>query len=201
MQDDPEQKRDVAGDHPDVLAKLRGEFEHAVAEMDLASLTPLPVPIGFDERPLVELPGHEAFLHPAQGSGISYHGPNGWANDWIDNWTDAAAYPYWNVDVQRGGRFEISLLYSCSADDVGSTIRVQIGDAAVEGRVTEAHDPAPLPVHDRVGRKEAPDKIWRELKLGSCNLVAGPAQLEVHAVEKAGTEVLDLKAVRVRRVD
>ena len=78
---------------------------------------------------------------------------------------------------------------------------MRIHDAVVEGRVTEAHDPAPLPVHDRVGRKEAPDKIWRELILGVCDLEAGPARLEVRVVEKAGGEVMDLKAVRVRRID
>jgi arylsulfatase A len=200
MVEDANQTHNIARQKPEVVAELRREFERVAAEIRPETLAPLPVPVGHDAAPLVELPGHEAFLFPAQGDGISYHGPNGWANDWIDYWTDATAYPYWNLDVVRGGTFEVTLMYACAESDVGSVVRVEAGDSAVEGTVKQAHDPAPLPVRDRIGRKEAPDKTWQPLVLGTIELSAGPSKLRIRALSKAGSEVLDVKAVRLARV-
>jgi hypothetical protein len=200
MVEDANQTHNIARQKPEVVAELRREFERVAAEIRPETLAPLPVPVGHDAAPLVELPGHEALLFPAQGDGISYHGPNGWANDWIDYWTDATAYPYWNLDVVRGGTFEVTLMYACAESDVGSVVRVEAGDSAVEGTVKQAHDPAPLPVRDRIGRKEAPDKTWQPLLLGTIELSAGPSKLRIRALSKAGSEVLDVKAVRLARV-
>ncbi len=96
------------------------------------------------------MPGHEAFLEPASRKGISYEGRSGWANDYITNWTSSEGYPWWPVDVVKPGRFEVTLMYVCAKENVGVKVRAEIGGAGVEGVVSAAHDPKPIPSPDRV---------------------------------------------------
>lgn len=201
MLDDPGQKTDLAKSQPDVLAPLRTAYEAWFTDVTQAGFDPIPVPIGHAERPLVVLPGHEASLHPEMGKGISYGGRAGWANDWVANWTATDAYPWWEVDVVRAGRYEVTLMYVCGAPDVGSKIRVEIAGQTLDGAVTKAHDPPPIPTPDRVPLKEAQEKIWAPLPLGAVELPQGRTKLTVKALSLAGEKVMDLKAVRLRRVD
>ncbi|MFH1920004.1 MAG: arylsulfatase [Planctomycetota bacterium] len=201
MVDDPGETKDLAGEQAETLDKLRAAYDAWFADVTRAGFDPIPVPVGHPERPLVVLPGHEAFLHPAMGEGISYGGRAGWANDWVANWTSLDSYPRWEVDVVRGGRYEITLMYVCPAADVGSKIRVEVGGKSLEGVVREAYDPPPIPRPDRVPLKEAMDRLWAPLPLGTVELPKGRTQLAVKAVSLAGRKVMDLKAVRLRRVE
>lgn len=201
MVDDPGETKDLTGEQPEILGKLRAAYDAWFEDVTRAGFDPIPVPVGCPERPLVVLPGHEAFLHPAKGEGISYGGRAGWANDWIANWTSLDSYPRWEVDAVRGGRYEITLMYVCPASDVGSRIRVEVGGKSLEGVVSRAYDPPPIPRQDRVPLKEAMDRLWAPLPLGTVELHKGRTQLTVRALSIAGTNVMDLKAVRLRRVE
>ena len=198
MQRDPEQKNNIANDAPAIVEKLANAFEAKWQEVTTAGFDPVPVPIGHPQRPSAVLPGHEALLHPAQGEGISYHGRAGWANDWIDNWTDAASFPAWPVDVVTAGRYEITLKYCCPAESVGSTIRAEIDDAAAHGTITEAHDPPPLPSPDRFPRPEVPEKEWKPLSLGTVALPEGRTEFVLRAERIAGGTMPQIKAVEIR---
>jgi arylsulfatase A len=201
MQADPGQKRDVAASHTDVVSDLSQQFNAINKQVMSAGFDPLPIPIGHAERPVVTMPGHEAFLHPAKGRGISYQGASGWANDWVANWTDVDAYPFWEVEVVRPGAYDISLAYVCPEQDVGAQVRVEIGGKRLEAKITKAHDPPELPKHDRIGRKEVGEKVWAELSVGQVTLDPGRTQLVIRALSKPGKKVADVKHVRVRRVE
>ncbi|QDU37735.1 Arylsulfatase [Maioricimonas rarisocia] len=198
MQADPGQKQNIASDHPDIVASLRSEFEGAVAAIQPEQLTPLPIPVGHGRR--VEIPGHEALFHPAEGEGISYYGEHGYANDWIDNWTDIQAWPYWRIDVHQAGRYEVTLQYAATPDAVGTKLRVEAGDHSVTGTITEPHAGPFLPVYNRFGTKEAPFRVWKPLTLGTIKLPAGQTQLRIRAVEKPGDEVAEIKEVHLTPV-
>lgn len=198
MQADPVQKQNIAADHPDVLARLRSEFERVVDEIQPKLLTPLPIPVGYGRR--VEIPGHEALFHPAEGEGISYYGAHGYANDWIDNWTDTGAWPYWEIDVDQAGRYEVTLLYAAAADAVGTKLQVEAGSHRVSGTITEPHEGPFLPDHNRFGTKEAPDRVWKPLTLGTMELPAGRTQLRIRALSKPGAEVAEIKEVHLTPV-
>ena len=131
---------------------------------------------------------------------VRFHQGRGWANDWVTNWTAPADRIGWDVDVVRAGRFRVTLLYTCPAADVGAKVRVEAGTAGVEGVIAEAHDPKPIPSPDRVARKEAHEKVWGELPLGTLALTKGRARLTVRAVRIPGKQAGDLKAVRLERV-
>ena len=198
---DPGQQNDVAEKHPEVLKKLKAAYEAWFKDVTKAGFDPIPIPIGYPERPEVVMPGHEAFLHPSQGEGISYMGRSGWANDWITNWTVTDAHPWWEVEVVRPGKYEIALMYTCAKENVGAKVRVEVGGQNVEGVVDRAHEPDPIPSPDRIPRGEVYEKVWAPLTLGAVNLNKGRTRLAVKALTKPGKTVMDLKAVRVRRLD
>lgn len=198
---DPGQEQEVSKQFPRVLDTLSTAYEAWLADVMKDGLDPIPIPIGHPQRPEVVLPGHEAILEPLNREGISYNGRAGWANDWITNWTRTEAYPYWEVDVVRGGRYEITLLYTCPPEDVGARLGVEVGGGSIEGVVRNAHDPDPIPSPDRVKRIEVYEKVWAPLILGEIELQQGRTRLTVKALSKPGLAVMDLKAVRVRRVD
>lgn len=200
MTADPSEQHDLAGERPEVVRELAAAFEAKWKEVSAAGFDPVPVEVGHPGRPAVTLPGHEAILHPAQGEGISYHGPAGWANDWIDNWTDAAAYAAWPVEVVTPGEYEVTVRYCCPAENVGAEFRAEVGGAAASGTVTEAYDPEPLPSPDRAPRHEVYEKTWRPLSLGTMRLAAGRTELVLRAEKIVGGRMPQVKGVEVRPV-
>ena len=108
---------------------------------------------------------------------------------------------WWDVDVVRAGKYEVTLMYTCPESDVGANIRVDAGGRSVEGALTRAHDPAPIPSPDRVPRGEVYEKVWAPLTLGTLALEKGRTQLVVKALTRPGKAVMELKAVRLRRVE
>ncbi|MGQ9573917.1 MAG: arylsulfatase [Thermoguttaceae bacterium] len=203
MKADPGQKHNVAGQFPEVLRQLAAAYEAWFEEVTRAGFDQIPAVVGDPRRDLVELPAHEATLVPAAGGGISYVTRNGWANEWITHWTDAGAYPAWKIEVVRPGRYEAALLYCCPAKDVGSRVLVEIGKARTEGVVRQAHDPPPLPSLDRFadGPNRYLTKSWARLLLGQIDLEAGVQPVCVRALSKPGSQVMELKALQLRRLD
>jgi len=201
MSSDPGQKKNVAKKYPKIVKKLSAAYEAMAGDVTKAGFDPLPIHIGYSHWPVVTLPGHEAFLEPPSRKGISYKGRSGWANDWVTNWTSTKAYPWWEVEVVGAGRFEVTLMYICSKENVGAKVRVEIGGESLEGIVSKAHNPDPIPSPDRVSRGEVYEKIWAPLTLGTVELSKGRTKLMVKAIEIPGDMAFDLKAVRLRRVD
>ena len=196
---DPGQHVDVAEQHPQVLAELKSQYDAWDAEVS-QGLRYIRIPVGYGEWPDVELPANEAFLQPENGAGIEYLGASGYANTWIRNWTSTKARPVWKLNVVDAGEYEVKLLYTCRKEDVGSRIRVAVGDAKLDGVVQPAHDPPLLPSDELIppsehyGRKQ-----FAELSLGTIWLSAGETELTVEVLEKPGEYVMDLKALRLTR--
>jgi hypothetical protein len=195
---DPGQKKNVSNNHPEVVKKLSSAFEAAAADVTKAGFAPLPIQIGHPGWPEVTLPGHEAFLEPLSKKGISYKGRAGWANDYVTNWRSTEAYPWWEIEVVEGGRFEVTLMYICPEENAGVKVRVEIDGESLEGVVSKVHNPAPLPSPDRVRRGEVYEQIWAPLTLGAVELSKGRTKLIVRALEIPGDRAFDLKAVRLR---
>jgi arylsulfatase A len=197
MISDPGEKNNIAPERPEVTAKLKQAYDDWYKEVTGPGLEVPPIPVGYEQRKLVELPAHEGHL---EGS-VKYKGGRGWANDWVTGWTDTDAHVYWDVDVVNSGAYEITLMYTCPEQDLGAKVRIEIGGRHIEGMVEKAHDPAPIPSPDRVPRKEVYEKVWAPLTLGTVELQTGRTRLYVKALTRPGRSVMDLKAVRIRQVD
>jgi len=194
---DPGQDKNIAAERPGITAKLKQAYDKWHEEATRLGFDVPPIPVGHERRKLVELPAHEGHL---EGS-VKYKGRQGWANDWVTGWTDTDAGVYWDIDVVNRGDYEITLMYTCPEQDVGAVVSVEIGGERIEGALTRPHDPEPVPSPDLVPRKEVYEKIWAPLRLGQVRLPAGETRLSVKALTKPGSSVMDLKSVRIRRVD
>ncbi|MHC4445002.1 MAG: arylsulfatase [Planctomycetota bacterium] len=196
---DPNQTTDIAKDKPAVVEKLRSAYEVWFKDVTKDGIERTPIPVGYPQWPVVEMPGPDCYK---EGK-IKFNCHIGWATDWVTNWKNTEDYVWWDIEVVKGGRFEVTLLYSCPAADVGSKVCVEVGDRRVEGVVAKAHDPELIPSPDRVpSRGNSPyEKVWAPLRLGELQLDKGRTRLKVRAFSKEGKQVFDLKAVQLKRID
>ncbi|MFC1613846.1 arylsulfatase [Gemmatimonadota bacterium] len=194
---DPGEQEDIAGERPEPAERLKQAYDIWYKEVTGSGLEVPPIPVGYRQRELVELPAHEARLEGA----VKYKGGSGWAHDWVTGWTDTDSQVSWDLDVVNAGVYEITLMYTCPEDDIGAEVQVEAGGEIVEGTVQKAHDPEPLPSPDRVPRWEVYEKVWAPLTLGTVRLKTGKTSLAVRALSVPGGSAMDLKSVRVRLTD
>jgi arylsulfatase A len=197
MSADPGQEKDVASQHPEVVQKLRAAYEACFKDATATPLERLPIPVGHEQARLVELPAPESYLH---GS-LTFKGRQGWANDWITGWHSTDDAVSWDLDVVRPGRYEVTVLYTCPEPDTGSKLQVEVGGQRLEGVLRQAHDPTPIPSPDRVPRGEVYEKVWAPFALGAVPLDKGRTRLVLKALTKPGKAVMDVKAVRLLRLE
>jgi len=201
MVEDPGQKTNLAATAPEVLRSLREAFEAKVREVTKTGFDAIPTHVGYRDWPVVTLPGHEAVLESRVRRGISYVGASGWANDWITHWTETQAYAWWPLKVVESGRFEVTVLYACARENLGTRLRAEIAGETAESIVRAVHDPKPIPSPDRVPRGEVYEKVWMPLTLGMVALNLGETRLVLRALEIPGEQACDIKAVRLRRME
>jgi arylsulfatase A-like enzyme len=200
MVSDPGETTNIAKEQPALFSELKRAYDSWYADVCKNGFKPIPIPIGYPERPVVTLPGHEAYLFPGIEKGISYVGSSGWANDWITNWADIKAYPFWQVEVVNDGEYEFTIHYNCAKENVGAEFSVEIGGQILKGKIEQAFNPKHLHSPDRVKRKEVYEKKWRPLKVGTVKLRKGKTQLVVRALSKPGKMVMEMKTVTVRKI-
>ena len=196
---DPGETTDLAAKKPQLLAELSTVYETMFADMTGGrDYERFSVPVGHEQwtRELYL----QATLADISG-GVKFIGKHAWAHDWLVGWTTTEAKASWKVDIQRGGRYELALMYCCPEGETGSRLRVAAKGVAEEVVVEQAHDPAPIPVADRVPRGEVVEKEWAALACPPMRLEAGPQRVEVTALFVAGSAALELKAVRIVRLD
>src|SRR5439155_17349816 len=137
-----------AKEQPAVAAHLAEEAKKWRAELSPKA--------GKDDRPFTV--GYSASTPLPARDGVS-HGsiqrsdtaPN---CSFFTHWTSPDDQITWDIEVGKPGRYEAIVYYTCAASDVGSTVELSLGDARIQTKITEAHDP-PLygQEHDRVERK------------------------------------------------
>jgi arylsulfatase A len=199
MLSDPKQTTDIAETNPDLLNKLRSAYLAALKDVTKDGFD-LPTHIGYDEWPLVVIPAHEAHLIKNRKKGISYISPNGWANEWIKNWTDTEAYPQWNVKIIKPGTFDVTLMYACKPENLGAEFQLKIADQTLNAKVTIPHDPNLFHSPDRSTRIEAYEKTWAPLKMGTLHLTPCKTQLTLKALTKPGPQLIELKAIHLKKI-
>ena len=172
---DPGETTDVGDRFPEVRDELVAAFAAKWAEVTADGFDPIPVALDSPGGGVVELPAHEATLH---GGGISYVGPNGWANDWITDWRNPEAYAEWPVRKVPDGNFTVAVRYAPRPGQERARFRVQLvaedADGFAPGTLVSEIDtlvslgetgPA-FPSPDRFERGEVYERPWRTVVLG-----------------------------------
>ena len=200
MEFDPRQENDLAASEPRQVEELAMAYESWFAEVTQRGFDLIPTEIGHSAAPLVELPGHEATLHPKRKQGISYVGRSGWANDWVTDWTSEQSYPSWDVKIVQEGIYEVRLECEIPNSAVGSIVEVRIGDQSIEEQLTFHALAKDITSPDRIQRNEVYEKTWPVVTVGKIQLSSFVGKLSVHAKQMSGKRFIELKSVRVRRM-
>ena len=196
MISDPGQTEDVAADNPQIVERLTTAYNRWFADVTREPIRRPPISVGHNERPAVELPAPEAYFT----GDIRWYNQWGFAHDWLTDWTDTADTIRWDVDVVNAGRYDVTLMYACPPEAVGTRLRVEAGNSAVEGSIQQAHDPQPVLRPSRQ-KKRRYTQAFAELELGEIQLGEGRERITVKALSKPADRVCDLKSVWLRRVD
>ena len=199
MQNDPGEKTDIAEQHPNVVQELSQQYEAWIDDTSRVPLERFAIPVGYPQENPVILHAPQAYADPP----LKYdHGP-GFAHDWLTEWTDVNAKVWFDLEVQRPGRYEIELLYGCSESNAGSRIQIQIGDETLSKTLPGAEAKVlDLPNRDERSRQRYVNRDWGRLEFGEVDLQPGRRRLEIEATELVGQEVMDLKGiVMTRRAD
>lgn len=193
---DPGQDQDISKQSPEVAKKL----QKAVAQWIEQVVSPnaeddRPFPIGYDDHPTI-LPARDGV--PEGGVQRSSKAPN---CSYFTNWTSTEDRITWNVEVLQPAEYEVAVYYTCPKSDVGATFELSVGEAALQGRVAQANDP-PLrgAESDRADRgNESYVKDFRPLVIGTMPLDRGRNVLTLRAVDIPGKQVMDVRAVVLKK--
>ncbi len=193
MTTDPGQNRDVAKEHPQVVARLSRKVARWKKEL-LPGLTDddRPFTVGYPDFPTTHLPARDGVGHGNVQR--SARAPN---CSFFKNWNSTDDRITWDIEVATTGRYEVVLYYTCAKKDIGSTIELSFGDSRIQGNVTQAHNPPLYGLeNDRSDRgSESYVKDFKPLGLGVLQLKKGRGQLTLRATKIAGSHVMDVRYV------
>ncbi|QDT42335.1 Arylsulfatase [Gimesia alba] len=199
---DPGQKNDVAKAHPEVVKKLSAAYADWFQDVSDAGFEPIPIPVGHPSEAVTSVPANESFLQPEAGQGINYSGKghHGYANSWLEDWTDPSASAAWHLNVLTPGKYTVTLKYTCAKQDVGCKVAVSTGDQSLTATISKPHDPPKIGNQDRVEQSDNyMRKDWATIKLGTLDLKKGCSDLKLTGVKKTGNELIDVKGIELTR--
>ncbi len=197
MTADPGQYEDVAAEHPEMAADLARTLHSWRREMEEE--------LGTDERPfMIAHPGMKWTQIPAR-DGVAHGGierSNKFPNDsFFTNWTSTEDSITWDTQVAESGEFEVTIYYTCDADNTGSTIELEFGASALSGTVAEAAESDLVGAEeDRSLRAESYTQNWKSMTLGTIGLEKGEGTLSLRATEIPGASVMDFRLLLLKRL-
>jgi len=187
------QDRDLSKQEQATYERLLEQIEAWRADVLPGEPAERPIPTGYKEFPITQLAAQDG-LPSGDITWSSIH-PN--ASFFID-WHNIDDAIRWELDVENGGRYEATLMYSCPDSDVGAEVELACEGNRLRGKIEEAFDPPLKDKDDRVKRNESYEKEFKPLVLGELGLGKGRCDLHLRALSKPGECVMDLRAVRLR---
>lgn len=198
MQNDMAQTTDISRQQPVVTETLQHAVQNWKAEVlsELGAVDDRPFVVGHPEAVFTHMPAGEARPHGNIKRSSRY--PN---CSFMTNWLSKNDSISWQVEVPASGEFEVTVYYTCAAQDVGSTLQLKYGHEQISEVLSEAFDP-PLKgmQNDRVPRIESYVKEFRPLSLGVIRLEKGKGLLVLKAGEVPGSRVMDFQQLSLKRV-
>ena len=193
---DPEQKTDVAPQHPDEVQRLKAEakkFNTEIAPV-LEAAKSRPYPVGY--APYTYLPARDG--EPHGGIQRSGKAPN---CSYFTHWTSLDDSITWDVEPGEAGQYDISVYYTCAQENLGAQIELSFAGQNLRATIIEAHDPPAYGMeHDRDDRgQESYVKDFKPLKLGTISLGKTRAPLTMRALKIPGKAAIEVRYLIVEK--
>jgi len=198
---DPGQNTNISQQNPDITDKLKVAKNKWIKDVlsELHEKDTRPFPIGHPDYQFTQLPARDGI--PSGNIIRSARAPN---CSYFTNWNNSGFIEdkiTWDVEVLSEGDYEVIIYYTCSRENVGSTIELSFGSNKLTGKVSKAHNP---PLHgmenDRVKRGESYVKDWKPLNLGRIHLYKEKGQLILKALDIPGSQVMDFRLMMLKKV-
>ncbi|MDH3246438.1 MAG: arylsulfatase [Saprospiraceae bacterium] len=199
MDIDPGQRTDISGSADEIFEAMKvakTEWERTVLT-ELDRTKPRSFPVGHRDFRYTQLPARDGLAHGNISRSNRY--PN---CSFFTNWTSVDDSITWEVEVQAAGQYEAVIYYTCVAENMGVTLQLSCGEARVQNKITEMHDP-PLTgmEHDRVPRIESYVKDFKPFSLGNIKLQQGKGTMTLKATNIPGQGAVDFRLMMLNRAE
>lgn len=193
LRTDPFEKQNLAGENEQLTEKYLNKYE-VWFESQIKNLSYFG-PIVLTQR------GAELFTYEADiSSGLKFKEGHGWAHDWISSWRNNKDSIQWNIDCQTSGEYRVNLTYLCKKDQIGSMVKITIGDRNLTKRIDKPFESAVVFSPDRVPRKEVYDmEEWGNLEAGTIYIPKGKMKVSIKVPlikERNAMELYSIKLIR-----
>ncbi len=196
MRSDPGESKNVAAQHPQVVARLSNAYLKWFKDVTSVPITRPVIQVGYPEWPEVKMTVPEAYFT----GDIRWYNRWGFAHDWLTDWTEIEEKIWWETDVVKAGRFEVSLKYACYDDAVGTKLRVTVEGDSVVGVIKKSHEPKPMQRPSRISKKRFV-QTFIVGKLGEIILKPGRTRITIEAVQKTGKGICDVHSLILKRIE
>lgn len=180
---DPGETQDLAKKYPEEAKQLRTEFLRWFDDVTAGQVyQPMPIPVGDDQEPSVELQPSWAIL---KGDGLEYSF-DGYDWDTIDKWESNQATATWQIDVLKAGRYavELSYGYRSSHPETGQ-LQISVGEEKILCQ---------LPM-------STSQNVFFKTMAGTLELKQGQQTLTVRSSNAAGITGLRLNSIWLKSLD
>ncbi len=197
MENDPGQNTDVSGGKPEIkgrMADAKNKWEKEVLA-ELPEKDPRSFTIAAPRFAWTQIPARDGTAHG------NIKRSNRFPNcTFFTNWIGTGDSITWDAEVLEGGDFEVTIYYTCPAEDVGSTFQLSFGGEKLESKITQAHNP-PLTgmENDRDTRIESYVKDFKPLRMGDIRLEKGSGILTLKATDIPGSQVMDFRLLMLKK--
>jgi len=192
LKNDPEQLKDLSLQFPELTAVLSNEYQDWWEDVTKGIEMDRSIPIS-NQSPEIMLAGYEASF----AGQIRFFEGHGWAQDWLTNWVNPSDSISWDLNVLDPGSYQVLLEYTANARQVESELILRCGNSAINFKLDQVFEGQFLESPDRVPRKEAPEKNWKRIPIGTLELKKGKAPLSISAKKIASEGVGDIFSVRL----
>lgn len=198
IENDPGQLIDISAEEPGILKQLlyakRIWENNALAELPESDNRPFT--IGCPDFEYTQLPARDGVAHGNIKRSNRY--PN---CSFFTNWISADDKITWEAEVLETGDFEVELYYTCSKEDVGSTIELSFGASKVSCVIEVPHDPPLMGMeNDRFKRWNSYVKDFKPLNMGTIHLTKGKGILTLMAKDVARGQVMDFRLLMFKKI-
>ena len=199
MIEDPSQIMEITDDYAhlkDSLIRLKKDWEANVLK-ELAFSMNRPFTIGYSSSQIDYLPARDGIGH----GGILRS--NRYPNDsYFLNWTNTSDSITWDIEILQNGTYRFYVHYTCEEEDVGSIIRLSVGDSNLTYAVNEVNQSNEMGAdHDRVRRIESYVKDFKKQFVGTVDLNKGLGTMKLSAISIPNKHVMDINMITVQRID
>ena len=197
MNADPRQRRNVAEQHPTIVAELHADIARWYADVTRESFPRVPIPIGYEAEPIIDLRAPDSHLH----GNISVAGKVPSDIQWIHSWRNTEDHVWWEIDVVRGGEYEVQITYSSPQPGPPLTMLAKSADASLRAvlPVTGAPKKTTRNQVDRTESNKTIVPVQATKGIGSLRLGPGLGKLYFCILDKPGG-AFQLNGLTLKRI-